>query len=308
MKYFVLFTIFMGLSSSCKKIREFNYNPEIEPLKLGFQTSAAIAYCADVAHTFFTSGNLPGNVVVGYSNYDNGSASGILLMTVNNEYPLPFNPNVGQIAMAGIWSGEGGILTALFTDIDIIDAKYELKGIHTIPFVELENGNLLTFFAQQDIVVGEGEDTIVNLQMGLANMNIQLETDRLENEEKPLDAFAAVDQNVWFITVDKNNTVSDIYDDDFTVYGGGQIAEVTSFSGGLLYHAMIDARFTPYDCLLNPTSGVGFIQNFKVGSKIDLGHIFLNFNERCDGRAYVEFATGRYLTSNHRNINLHFAE
>jgi hypothetical protein len=308
MKFIVLFTILIGLLSSCRKIKEYNYNPEIEPLKLGFQTSAAIGYCANIAHTFFTGGNLPGNVILNFSNDDDISKSCILFITVNNEYPLPFNSSVGQITIAGLWNGRGGVITALFTDIDIIDSKYELKGIHTIPFIELGNGNLLAFFAQEDIVIGGGEDTIVNLQIGLANMNIAVETDRLDNEEQLTDVFAAVDQNVWFITIDKNNSASDVYDDNYTVCGGGQIAEVTSLSGGLLYHAMIDARFTPDECLLNPTSGVGFIQNLKVGTKTDLGFIFLNFNERCDGKAYVELATGKYLTSNHKNINLNFTE
>jgi hypothetical protein len=32
----------------------------------------------------------------------------------------------------------------------------------------------------------------------------------------------------------------------------------------------------------------------------------LNFHERCDGKAFVEFSSGKYLTSNHRNVNLNF--
>ena len=303
-KYFIFLVLLIGLTNSCKKIKEIDYNPEIEPLKLGFQTSAAIGYCADIAHTFFTGGNLPGNVLVNFSNAEN--RSGILFLTINDEYPLPFNSGVGQITIAGLWNESGGVITAVFTDIDVINSKYELKGIHTIPIIELENGNLLTFFAQEDIVVGEGEDTLVNLQMGLASMNIGIETERLENETPPTDAFAAVSQNSWFITIDKGDSPSDIYDDRYTVYGGGQIAEVTALSGGLLYHAMIDASFRPDECLLNPITGVGFIQNLKVGTQTDLGHIFLNFHTRCDGKAYVEIATGKYLTSNHKNVNLNF--
>jgi hypothetical protein len=298
------------ISSSCKKIKEFNYDPEIEPLKLGFQTSAAIGYCADVAHTFFTAGSLPGNVVVDFSENDkgNGAQSGILFIMINSEYPLPFNANVGQIAIAGIWGEGGGVITVLFTEINIIDSKYEFKGIHTIPVIELENGKIMTFFTQEDIVMGEGEDTIVNLQMGLASMNIGIETARLENEELPSDAFAAIAQKAWFITIDKANAASDIYDDSFTVYGGGQIAEVSSKSGGVLYHSMIGAGFIPDDCLMNPTSGIGFIQNLKVGDNTDLGHIFLNFNERCDGKAFIEVGTGKYLTSSHKDVNLNFYE
>jgi len=288
---------------SCKKIKEFDYNPEIAPLKHGFQTSAAIGYCASVAHSFFTGGDLPENVIIQSNNSNEETQTGILLLNVNEEYPLPFNSSVGQITIAGIWSEDGGVITTIFTDINIIESKYELVGFHTVPVVELEDGKLLTLFAEQDIVFGEGSDTLLNVEMGIAK--IWIEIDRIDNPQ-PTDAFVAVKQNVWFVTIDNKNILSDVYDDEYMVYGGGQIAEVNALSGGLLYHAMIGAKFIPDECNMNPLSGLGFIQNLKVGTETDLGHIFLNFHERCDGKAYVEMATGKYLTSNHKNVNLNF--
>ena len=304
--HIVIFSVLIVSIFSCKKVKEFDYNPEIEPLKQGFRTSAAIGYCATVAHTFFTGGDLPDNVIIHSNNSGPDNASGILFLTIDENHPLPFNSNIGQITIGGLWDEDCGVITALFTDIDIIDSKYEFRGVHTIPVIELEDGRVMAFFAQEDCVMGEGEDTIVNLEVGIAKMVIDIETDRMENEEEPTDAFVAVKQNVWFVVVDKNSTASDIYDDTYYVNGGGQIAEITSVSGGIMYHAMIGAAFTPDECLLNPTSGVGFIQNLKVGTETDLGHIFLNFHDKCDGKAYVEVSTGKYLTSNHKNVNLNF--
>ncbi len=226
-----------------------------------------------------------------------------MLVSINESYPLPFNSSVGQITIAGIWGDDGGVITALFTDIDVLEAKYAFKGIHTIPVIEIENEKIMTLFAEQDIIIGEGSDTLLHLNM--TNPQISLETQRL-NENQLDDAFVAVQQNVWFATVNQNNTMSDVYDDEYTIYGGGQIVEATSNSGGILYHAMIGAKFTHSTCEINPISGLGFIQNFKVGTEVDLGHIFLNFHDRCDGKAYVELATGKYLLSNHKNVNLNF--
>jgi hypothetical protein len=305
--YYQVFILIFYLAfitlTSCRKLNEVNQNPEIEPLKHGFRMSAAVGYCASLAYTLFKGGNLPDNVLIHSQNVNNGTEAAIMLVSINDSFPLPFNTSVGQITIAGIWGDNGGVITALFTDIDILEAKYEFKGIHTIPVMELEDGKILTLFAEQDIILGEGSDTLLHLNM--TNPMINLEIKRLE-AGKPEDVFVAVQQNVWFITVNQNNTMADIYDDEYTINGGGQIAEVTSRSGGMLYHAMIGAKFINSACRFNPTSGIGFIQNLKFGSHTDLGNIFLNFHDRCDGKAYVEFSSGKYLTSNHKNVNLNF--
>lgn len=297
----MFYLVFVTLS--CKRVNEVNQDPEIEPLKHGFKVSAALGYCASLAYTFFNGADLPDNVVIHSQNGNNDTESCIMLVSIDESYPLPFNTCVGQITIAGIWDVDGGIITALFTDIDVLEAKYEFKGIHTVPVIEIENGEIMTLFAEQDIIIGEGSDTLLHLNM--TNPHIALETERL-NENPSDDAFAAVQQNVWFASVNQNNTMSDIYDDEYTINGGGQIAAATSTTGGIMYHAMIDAIFIHSTCDMNPISGVGFIQNFKVGTEVDLGHIFLNFHESCDGKAYVEFATGKYLLSFHKDVNLNF--
>lgn len=299
----LLALVLVFTSNSCRKIREGNEDPEIEPIKHGFQTSAAIGYCASIAYTFFNGGVLPDNVILQSQNNGEGTHSAIFLVNINDEYPLPFNDEIGQIFIAGIWGNNGGVITAIFTDINIIEDKYKLVAIHTIPVIEIEKGEIMTLMAEQDIVIGENNDPLIHLNM--SNPQINIEINRLATEQ-PNEPFVAAQQNVWFVNVDQKNTSNNSNDDEYTINGGGQIAEISSKTGGMLYHAMICTKFTNSVCNLNPISGVGFIQNLKIGEETDLGHIFLNFHENCDGKAYVELATGKYLRSNHKKVNLNF--
>ncbi|TFH40832.1 MAG: hypothetical protein E4G94_08925, partial [ANME-2 cluster archaeon] len=194
----IIFYLAIVTLTSCRKLNEVNQDPEIEPLKHGFKTSAAMGYCASLAYTLFKGENLPDNVIIHSQNGNIETETVVMLVSINDSYPLPFNASVGQITIAGIWGDNGGVITALFTDIDILAAKYEFKGIYTIPVIELEDGKILTLFAEQDIIIGEGSDTLLHLNM--TNPQINLEIERLEADQ-PHEAFVAVQQNVWFITV-----------------------------------------------------------------------------------------------------------
>ena len=143
------------------------------------------------------------------------------------------------------------------------------------------------------------------INLSLSKPQFDLELARTESPQ-PEDVFAAVKQNVWHINIDQNNTAPDVYDDTYRLNGGGQIAEARSESGGILYHALINTRFEYSDCSLNPTNGVAFIQNIKAGSSIDLGNITMEFRDNCDGKAHVKLATGKYVSTNGRDVNLHF--
>jgi len=288
---------------SCKKLDKYNQEPEIEPLQHGLKTSAAIGYCASLASMAFNGKPLPDNVLFQENNNDEFSSSGILFLNITETSPVPFNGNIGEITIAGLWNeGQGGVITIIFTDFDLFSLDFEFVGIHTIPIIiNDENQNILTLFAEQDIIIGEGSDTLLNLNMSKPQFDRELE--RL-NSEQPTDIFAAVKQNIWFVTIDQNNTYPNIYDDEYTINGGGQIAEVTSTSGGILYHALIQTKYNYATCDLNPHNGVGFIQNIKAGSEIDLGNITLEFKEVCEGKAKVVLASGKYSGSNNKNINL----
>ena len=139
----------------------------------------------------------------------------------------------------------------------------------------------------------------------MSRIQFDLEMDRTK-EPAPDDVFIAAKQNVWFVKIDQNNTISDIYDDTYEISGGGQLAEASNTSGGITYHALIETKFNYSHCNQNPTSGTGFIQKIKAGERVDLGNITLNFHDDCDGQAHVDFAMGSYLPYTGRDVNLNF--
>lgn len=303
LRFFILIFIISGLTS-CKKIRDLrDDNPEIDPLKHGFKTSAAIGYCASLAVTVLEGGPIPGNVRFENTSHSEYSNAGIMYVTIDDQYPLPFNSLIGDIIIAGLWDDHGGVITVIFSDLDILNSVYKFYGIHTVPITRDHiTGKILTVFAKQDIVIGEGSDTLIN--MSFSNPQFNMELDRLD-EEQPTDMYVAASQNVWFVNIDQKGT-STVYDDTFVINGGGQIAEATSTTGGILYHALIGTEFNYSVCSENPTRGDAFIQNIKAGTSIDLGNIYLTFHDICDGKAYVEFGTGEYLKYSGRHVNLHF--
>lgn len=103
----------------------------------------------------------------------------------------------------------------------------------------------------------------------------------------------------------KNSAVN-FLDDDYRVSGGGQIAEATSQTGGVIYHAMIDTKFNFTDCSKNPLGGTAFIQNFKAGSTLDFGTILLDFHSTCSGTGEVKIATGKYASVNGKDLTLNW--
>lgn len=291
---------------ACSKVDELRQDPELTPLQQGFKASAAIGYCASLAAMAFEGHSLPDNVVFEPGSGGEYSSSGLIYVTVDGSYPLPFNNKTGQILIGGIWDNTdgGGVISILFGNLDLLSAEFKLYGIHTVPVIRKKDTNqLMAVFAEQDIVIGEGSDTIVHV--GLSRIAFDTELQRLETDQ-PSDVFAAVKQNVWFVNINQQDTYPDIYDDDYIINGGGQILEANSTSGGILYHAMIETAFSYATCNENPLSGTAFIQNIKAGSTIDLGNILLDFHSTCDGQADVQFSTGKYLSSNGQHVNLNF--
>lgn len=290
--------------SSCRKLHDLVQNPELVPLEQGFKASAAIGYCVSLAATAFTDGALPANVSFA-PNVKNGyTSSGLLHVNVTQNTPIPFNSSIGDIYIAGLWDGlNGGVISIVFGNFDVVHGQFKFYGIYTVPISKkIDTGTINTIFAEQDIIIGQGSDTLLNLSLSKPEFNTELL--RLNNSSSP-DVFTVVKQNVWFISIDQKNTPSDIYDDVFTLNGGGQIAEVQSNSGGILYHALIETKFSYSTCASNPVSGTGFIQNVKAsGSSIDLGNILVHFHSTCDGRADVQLATGKYIGANGQNISL----
>jgi hypothetical protein len=306
MRYIVTIALITGLATlcCCHKVSEVTQRAELTPLEQGFRTSAAIGYCASLADIAFSGEPLPPNVSLNLSSKPGYTSSGVIHIHVDGSTPLPFSHSVGDIYIAGLWDGvNGGVISIVFGTFDIISSQFKFYGIYTVPVTKKPGtGTINTIFAQQDIIIGQGSDTLLNLSLSKPKFDAELA--RL-NGNRPTDAFVAVKQNVWFVSVDRNNTPVNWYDDVLTINGGGQIVEAASTSGGILYHAMIETAFSYTGCAWNPLSGTAFIQNFKAsGFSVDLGNITLQFHNTCDGKAQVVLATGKYFTSNGKNVDL----
>jgi hypothetical protein len=283
---------------SCNKFREYNQEPELESLRQGLKTSAATGYCASVVMAVVEGQELPDNVV-------HDKNTGLIYIKIDDNNPLPFNKNIGDIVIAYNWSGRAGLMSILFANIDLLGGNIKLCGLDLVPIMkETEEDQICAMFTGQDIIIGNGSDTLLNMS-NITDVVFNTKINQL-NSEKPNDAFVAVKQNVWFINIDQNQTWSDLYDDYITINGGGQIAEVKGSSGGVIYHAMIGTKINYSICSMNPIDGSAFLQNFKAGGRpyIDLGNSFLSFHNRCDGKVHVDISTGKYMTYNNKYILL----
>lgn len=67
-----------------------------------------------------------------------------------------------------------------------------------------------------------------------------------------------------------------------------------------------NARYNYKLCSQNPISGTALSQNFKAGGApyIDLGNSYISFTKRCDGKAYVDFSSGKYTSYFQKHIDL----
>lgn len=294
------------LLSSCSKIKELRDDPDLTPLKQGFKATSAINYCASLAVMAFQGEPLPPQVRVTSGSGNEYSQSIIMYVEAGDDFPVPFNRHIGEVIIAGIWDAnqESGVISIIFGNLDIFNGELQFYGMHTVPVKRKFNSErFITVFAQQDVVIGQGSDTLLNLGL-IPRIEFDSELERLE-EEQPNDVFVAISQNVWFTQFYQNDP-ADLYDDSYEVNGGGQIAEAANTSGGITYHALIETKYDIGSCILNPNSGTGFIQNIKAGEGVDLGTITLDFHSECDGKADVTFATGKYVGSNGRAVNIHF--
>lgn len=291
--------------AGCSKVDELKSPPNLHPLEDGFKTSSAIAYCISVASRALTGQALPPNVTFSSRSADGYSKAGIIHIDVNQSSPVPFNQHIGDITIAGIWDqNSGGVISIIFSDFNLTSADFRFYGIHTIPITIRPTSNeIVSVFAQQDIIIGNGSDTLLNLSLSRAKFTSELE--RL-NAPAPSDAFVAVKQNVWHITAFPNSSPTNFLDDDFRITGGGQIAEARDDSGGIIYHALINTRFNFSSCTRNPQSGTAFIQNFKAGTTLDFGTLLMEFSAVCNGESKVKLATGKYAAANGKMMQLNW--
>ncbi len=283
---------------SCSKLNEYNREPELESLQQGLKATAATGYCASVVMSVVEGAPLPENVI-----YDRNT--GLIYISIDSYHPLPFNKSIGDIVIAFTWSGSAGLMSILFANVDLLEGNIKLFGLYLVPFMKrIGEEGIQALLQKQDIIIGNGSDTLLDMS-NITDIIFNSRVSEL-NSEKPDDVFAVVKQNIWFINIDRNMTYSNVYDDNITVSGGGQIAEAKGASGGVIYHGMIETKINYSECSRNPVGGFALSQNFKFGGEpfIDLGNSLLEFRTTCDGKAHVVVSTGKYIAWNNKDISL----
>ncbi|PLW92704.1 MAG: hypothetical protein C0592_09330, partial [Marinilabiliales bacterium] len=124
---FLLAGIIILGSDSCRRIDEHNQDPELVPLVHGFQVCNAIAYCTSVIYAVLEKGETPPNVYL-LSGYSENPESSVMIIDIDQYFPLPYNTNVGQIVLGVLWNGGSGVFSAALTNIDIIGNHYDFIG------------------------------------------------------------------------------------------------------------------------------------------------------------------------------------
>ena len=290
------------LPISCNELEEYFHDPETESVTDVIRTSAVIGYTVSTAMSVMEGHDLPNvrikTVCSGFP------CVSVMLIRIDDSYPFPFSSNeTGEIVVAGLWADEGtAILNLLMTDFNVHTKTFRLKNVHTIPVIRTFDGKIMAVFAGIDINLNEESDNL--LEFNLATQEIESEFARLD-EINPDDLYVAVEQNAWIIEIDQKETPENLWDDEFNITGGGQLVEVDDNATEVIQQGMIDVLIDQ-KCPANPVKGNALIRkvNIEDNKFPELGTAILEFHSNCSGMAEILIATGIYIGSNGKDVDL----
>ncbi len=296
--YTGLICLLFALSCKKEKVESFfNYDPPISPITKTIKTTTAIGYCATLSMAYFKGYSIPNAII------NNNGSTTIFYVNLDGNYPFGNSRDYFSelIVLASRISEDVAILTIFFTDTDIGVGNFTLMNVRTIPVIWDEE-KITAIYASQDI--NFGSDTLMDIT--LTNEEISFELSRF-SIQRTSDEQVAIDQNAWIIDVYHQNTLENMYDDNYVLYGGEQNVQLCYADeipeSSMLQMAIIGAEISP-DCIKNPNEGVVFMQNAMVSEDVVLGHVFLHFPDDCAGKALVIAATGSYLLSSGKKYDL----
>ena len=291
----------------CEKFEDLLREPDITPVRNVLKAAMPLGYAANLTMAVLQGASLP-NVTVVRSGSDTSIGCFLVNIVVDSTFPLPGDIQaVGIITTAGIVvDNNTAIMTALFSQMNVHRGSFILRDISTFPVVadtDIISGKRELDVVYFDVDVNKGSDTLVNI--GISQGQINAEFTKYQTM-KSFDSGVTVGENAWIIRVDDNNTLSNVSDDKYVIFGAGQYIEAGSSKAEIVQLTMINTSMSP-SCKYNPTQGYAFWQNMGAGSQpgdLDIGHVFLTFHGACDGNAKVTIATGVYIKSFGRDIAL----
>lgn len=302
MKRIVFVLIIVLLLNSCGKedfIEDLFQPPPVSPISETIRTCIPIGYAATVMMSHLKGNKLP-NVKAEYN-----KNAFVLYINTSENYPYKFkDDDYNQMIVAGILLSENtAIISVFFTKTKLGIGRLRLKDVKTFP-VMFDEEKVKVVYAGYDINLGGDLDLLLELTQDEINIEIEkLNLDRAINE------YIAIDQNAWIIDVYHNNTLSDFSDDEFVINGGQQSIEVIDYKTGssvsTMQLAMINTHFS-LNCLKNPTTGYAFMQDvdLEAEERLIFGSVFFTYHSGCDGDVEVTVATGNFVTSIGKEIDL----
>lgn len=305
-KYFLLVLLITNIS--CRKeienpLDKWMQDPPVAPITHTIKTVVPVGYAASLVISDLKGYKQPNVKTVKTKN------ATLLYVDTDNNYPYKFkDDNYGQMVIAYISTDfNSALVSVFFTDMDITTGSLNLKNVIGFPVIKDQFTDKITaVFVSMDINIGDNS----LLDIILSPEEIDENMGKLDNEPT-YSTNLAIAQNAWIIEIDPGD-YSDMYDDEFVIFGGQQAVEVedyeTESSTGALQMAMMDVHFSS-DCLKNPTSGYAFMQDVEVSSSsndndVVFGHVFYDFHSNCDGDVEVEVATGNFVFAIGSEIDL----
>lgn len=282
--------------------------PDVTPVRKVLTAAMPLGYAANLTMAAL-KGAHPPNVTILRNGSDTSTGCFLVRISVDNAFPLPGHVQAtGNIITAGFSvDNKTAIMTAVFTDLNILQGSFSIRDISTFPVVsdsDVITGAKELLVVYSDIDVNSGSDTL--LTTGITQSQKDAEIAKFRKMET-FDSGVSITENAWIIRVEDNSTLSDAFDDRYTISGGGQYVEVSDSKSEIVQLTMINASMSP-TCKSNPGNGWALWQNLGVNSGIEIGHVFMTFHNTCDGNAKITVATGVYSTSFGRQTALRLGE
>ena len=305
--------ILIIINFSCRKefdnpIDDWFQDPPVDPITQTIKTVIPVGYAASLAILDMKGYDVP------YTKSVKQKSATLLYVNTESNYPYKFKDDTyGQMIIAYVQTDENtALVSVFFTDMDVISGKFELKNVIAFPVIlDAINNKITAVYASIDINLGSNFDIGIDLIPEEIDDNLE----KLNNKrtDSDLDGVKiAITQDAWIIDIYHQGTFDNLLDDKFKIYGGQQAIAVedyeTESSVGALQMAMIDVDFSS-ECLRNPTNGYAFMQDVEVATStndndIVFGHVFYEFTPDCDGRVLVDIATGNFLFSIGKELDL----
>jgi hypothetical protein len=315
--------LWLAACASNKKAPVEEKIPSVEPIEAAMKTMTPLGYAASIFMAKINDAE-PANTEC---------ASQLCVTSLE----IPFDPQTRQsfpvelvtggaakLYVAGVWSTattggsiDAAVISLLFFDMRGGSFGFPAYKISTIPITKTEHG-ISTVYSTTDISV-EKDSAIEVIKEEVSNLTKE---DLNGAIARLKDMFANISDNIelnmfkdyWLVNVkDINGTPNDFSDDLYGLSGGGVYFDV-GVNAGTAYQVGLANVVMGNNCKTNPIKGKALISELeaKPGSDtskwLKLGYVRLQFDDTCDGQAYVQSGWGSYGAIHSARVPLQFNE